>query len=264
MTTPSHPPAFSIESVTFAYGRHTVLSDLDLIVEEGDFLCVAGPNGAGKSTLLRLLSGAMAPTQGRVLFRGDDVHAMEARPRARCMAVVPQSEPPVFASSVRRVVLLGRHPWLGMTGMESAEDRAIAARAMQRAGIGHLAERRVTALSGGELHRVLLARALAQDTPVLLLDEPTAHLDLRHQVDVFALLAALHGEGRTVVCATHDLNLAAMYARRVLLLDEGRAAAVGTPAEVITEDTLRAVFNVDALVATDSETGNPHVRLRKK
>jgi iron complex transport system ATP-binding protein len=254
---------YDVRDLAFSYERRSVLTGLSFDVPEGDFLCIAGPNGAGKSTLLRLLAGMRSPGRGQVRFEGAEVHAIDARERARRIALVPQNENMVFANPVRKMVLLGRFPWLGITGIESERDSAIAGRAMELAGIAHLAARPVTELSGGEQHRVVLARALAQDTPVLLLDEPTAHLDLRHQVDVFTLLAQLHAEGRTVLCVTHELNLAAMHARRIMLLGGGGIAALGTPDEVLTEDNLRALFDVDVRVAPDPETGSPHLSLRR-
>lgn len=254
------PPHIAFEEVEFAYDGQPVLRRLSFAFRPGEFLSVIGPNGAGKTTLLRLLSGMLTPSSGRISAAGRGMEHFSARERARHIAVVPQMEAVVFPWSVTAMVLLGRHPHTAGFGYESARDREAAHEAMALVGVAHLAARSVTDLSGGELHRVLIARALAQETPVLLLDEPNAHLDIRHQVDLFGLLSRLHrDQGRSILIITHDLNLASMYSDRIMLLDAGASVALGTPAEVLRPDILSRHFQVDVRVETDESTGRPHV-----
>ncbi len=243
----------------FAYGAQSVLRDLHFAVESGEFVGVIGPNGAGKTTLLRLLTGMRTSNGGTVRIGDQDISTLPPQQRARTMAVVPQNESVVFPYTVEAMVLLGRFPHTAFFGYEQEEDLRVAAEAMKLVGVDHLAGRSVTDLSGGEQHSVLIARALAQQAPVLLLDEPNAHLDLHHQVALFELLAQLHrDEGRSVMIITHDLNLAGMYCDRILLLADGGAAAWGTPSEVLRNDILQKHFRVN--VQVDGEE-RPHVRI---
>lgn len=265
--TPIPPPLpLQLDGVAFSYEDGSdVLKDVSCRIAPGEFVGIIGPNGAGKTTLLRIISGMLEPRQGQATMDGESVARMDARLRARQIALVPQNESVVFPWSVSAMVMLGRHPHRSGLGFEKPADIAAAEDAMHRMRITHLASRSVLDLSGGELHRVLIARALAQQTPILLLDEPNAHLDIRHQVDLFALLSRLHAEdGRTVIIITHDLNLAASYTDRILLVDEGRIAAAGTPEEVIREDVLTRHFGVDVTVSVDGDTARPAVRVLRK
>lgn len=253
------PPRIDFDHVQFAYGDHTVLRDLHFTFQPGEFIGVIGPNGAGKTTLLRLLTGMRSASSGQVRIGTEDVLMLPARARARTLAVVPQNESVVFPYTVEAMVLLGRFPHTAFLGYESEEDHRIAREVMRLVGIDHLEGRSVTDLSGGEQHSVLIARALAQQAPVLLLDEPNAHLDIHHQVALFELLAHLHrDEGRSVLIITHDLNLAGMYCDRILLLADGAAAAWGTPAEVLQKEILEKHFRVNVQVDGDDR---PHVRI---
>jgi iron complex transport system ATP-binding protein len=253
------PPRITFEHVRFGYGEHPVLHDLDFAVEAGEFVGVIGPNGAGKTTLLRLLTGMRSTDSGEVLIGGRKVLAIPSRERACMMAVVPQNESVVFPYTVEAMVLLGRFPHMALLGYEHEEDIHIAQDAMKLVGVDHLSGRSVIDLSGGEQHGVLIARALAQKTPVLLLDEPNAHLDIHHQVALFELLSRLHrDEGRSILIITHDLNLAGMYCDRILLLADGSNAAWGTPGEVLREDILEKYFRVNVRV---DEGERPHVRI---
>jgi iron complex transport system ATP-binding protein len=250
---------FSLRDITFGYDGTEIFRDLRLDIPAGSFTGVIGRNGAGKTTLFHLLTGGLRPRSGSVSLRGNDIRSYAPRDRARLIAVVLQSEDMVFPFTVRAMVLLGRGPHLGYFGYETEADLEAADRAMEQAGVREFAERKVTDLSGGELHRVLIARALAQDAPILLLDEPNAHLDLRHQVELFELLARLHAGGKTILCITHDLNLAAKYCERLILLDEGRTVADGTPVQVLTEESIAKHFGVRARVTL--EDGAPSIRL---
>lgn len=255
------PPRIAFDGVHFAYGDNAVLRDLRFSIEPGEFVGVIGPNGAGKTTLLRLLTGMHAAERGTVRVGERDVRAIPAPERARLLSVVPQSESMAFPYTVEAMVLLGRFPYTAFLGFEREEDVRIARDAMAQVGVEHLAARSVTDLSGGEQHRVLIARALAQRTPVLLLDEPNAHLDIHHQVALFDLLARLHGgEGRSVLIITHDLNLAGMYCDRILLLADGGAAAFGPPADVLREDLITRHFGVRVRIDPGDR---PHVRLMR-
>ena len=255
----SATPRIDVTAARFAYRSQDVLRGIDFTVEPGEFVGVIGPNGAGKTTLLRLLTGQLRPVSGTVRVGGADVARMAPIDRARLMAVVPQNETVVFAWSVEAMVLLGRSPHSTAFGYEDEADRNAAHEAMRLVGIDDLAARSVAELSGGEQHRVFIARALAQQTPIVLLDEPNAHLDLRHQSLLFELLSRLHrDEGRSMFIITHDLNLAGMYCDRILLLSQGRAAAWGTPSEVLREDIIREHFGVAVRIDPGER---PHVRL---
>lgn len=259
------PPPLLLEDVSFAYDADAVLRGISCDIAPGEFVGIVGPNGAGKTTLIRMISGMLTPDRGHARMDGRDIAHMHPRERAQRIALVPQTESVVFPWSVTSMVLLGRHPHRGGLGFEKAEDFEAAEDAMKRMRISHLAARSVLDLSGGELHRVLIARALAQQTPVLLLDEPNAHLDIRHQVELFDLLARLHAdEGRTVVIITHDLNLAAAHCDRILLIDEGQLAASGSPQEVIQENIILRHFGVRVDVSSDVETGRPILRVLRK
>lgn len=240
--------ALFVDGVTAGYGPCDVLRGVSLSVARGEIVGLLGPNGVGKSTLLRVASGVLAPRGGRVLVGGRDLAAMAPRDRARVVAVLPQETAPAFPVSVLSTVLLGRTPWHASFAFEGDDDVAAADRALRDADAAHLRDRDLSQLSGGERQRVLLARALCQGGDVLLCDEPTAHLDLRHQSQVFGLLRRLAREGRAVVVATHDLELAAATCDRLLLVGPRGIVACGTPAEVITAPHVRDAFGIDVTV----------------
>ena len=227
---------------TYAGSTRAALDAVDVAVEEGTFQAIIGPNGSGKSTLARLLLGTLPPTGGRALYRGRDAHLVSRRELARAVGVVPQSESHAFPITVGEVVGMGRYPHLGAWRSAGAEDRRAVRDAMERCDVTELEQRATSALSGGERQRVLIARALAQQPHALVLDEPTASLDVSHEMAIFELLSALRGEGVTVLLVTHNLNLAARYADRLVLLDRGRVVAGGTPHEVIDADVIRSVY----------------------
>ena len=243
----------------FSYGAVPVIDDASLRVRAGEMLGVIGPNGSGKSTLIRLLSGILRPQAGVVQLDGRPLAAYSRRQLAQRLAVVPQDTPIEFPFSVTEVVLMGRSPHLGGFAFEGDRDLEVAHAAMRRTGVIELAARSIHELSGGERQRVVLARALAQEAEFLLLDEPTAFLDLRHQVEIYDLLQDLQGEGRGIVTVLHDLNLAALYCDRVALLKAGRVVASGPPAEVITRQTLTEVYDTDVYVDTNPLTGAVNV-----
>lgn len=247
------------ESLRFGYGQQRVIHDVSLSVAAGEAVGIIGPNGSGKSTLLRLLSGALTPSAGRVAVQGRPLTEYTRTDLARRIAVVPQETVIELPFSVTEVVLMGRAPHLGSFAFESAQDLSTAHAAMARTGVLDLAERLILELSGGERQRVILARALAQAAPILLLDEPAAFLDIRHEVEIYDLLRDLQREGTTVVTVLHDLNLAALYCDRVLLLDRGRIVAAGPPADVITYANITRVYGTEVYVDVNTVTGAVNV-----
>jgi iron complex transport system ATP-binding protein len=242
------------QKVSFGYGR-PLLVDVDLTLARGELLGILGPNGAGKSTLARLLLGLVPPQSGHVTVDGRELSSLSPRERARLVAAVLQDEPLEFPFTALEVVLMGRRARLGALGFERAADLAAAERAMRETGVLDLAARPLVELSGGERKRVLLARALAQDTPALVLDEPAAALDVRHQLELFALLETRRQAGAAVAVVVHDLNLAARWCTRIALLTAGAPSIVGAVAEVLTEARLRAAFGVEVAVGTHPVTG---------
>lgn len=254
--------ALAVEDVAADYGGPPVLAGVSLEVTAGEFVGILGPNGSGKSTLVRVVSHVLPPSRGRVLVGGRDVGRIGRRALAREMAVVPQTQPVLYEFSVEDVVLMGRTAHLGRFQFVGPADRAACRRAMEATEVFDLRDRSLEALSGGERQRVLIARALAQEPHLLILDEPDAHLDINHKVEVFDLLAGLNrDEGLTVVCISHDLNLAAQYAGRLVLLAHGRVAADDAPEAILTEDTIRRVYGARTVVQPHPTTGRPQVSL---
>jgi iron complex transport system ATP-binding protein len=245
----------TIEQLSVAYQRRVALRNVSLDADSGEVVILIGPNGAGKSTLLRAIAGTLAPQDGRVCLDGQDMARLRPAERARLVAVVPQAARLPEAFTVAEVVLVGRNPHLPLFGGERASDYEAARQAMLRTDTWGLAERRVGALSGGEQQRVLLARALAQEPRVLLLDEVTAHLDLRHQLATLRLARSLARSGLLVVAALHDLNLAAQHADRLALLDGGELLACGAPEHVLTPELLKRAYGVTAMVSAHPLTG---------
>ncbi len=243
------------------YEGRPVLQGLDLSVPAGDFLGIIGPNGAGKSTLLRVMAGVLAPVHGQMLLLGRPLGQYRRREIARLLAVVPAPTTPIFSFTVREFVTMGRTPYLGRLQSDGPEDRQIVDEALAAADSAALAERPITEISGGEWQRVNIARALAQQPRVLLLDEPTAFLDLGHQREIFELLGRLNREQElTVVCVSHDLNLAAEYCPRLAVLAEGRVYAEGPPEAVVTEESIAEVYRTPVCVDR-GPAGRPRVTL---
>ena len=247
-------------NVHFSYNGLPVLRGLSLSVGPGELVGVVGPNGAGKTTLLRLIAGVLTPTSGNVRVNGLDLRSRRSAERARMIAAVPQSAQVPKGFTVLDVVLMGRNPHLGLLQWEGKRDLQVAAKAMEQTGIARLAERQATELSGGEQQRVVVAMALAQEAPVLLLDEPTSNLDLAHQQRVMDLVRGICRERQgAVVVSMHDLTLAAQSSDRLVMLAEGRVWTEGTPAEVLTAENIRAVYGVDVVVARHPQSGEPVV-----
>jgi len=258
----SGEPALALEGVRASLGGREVLRGVSLELHAGEVLGLVGANGAGKTTLLRAASGVLVPSAGRVLLAGRPLAAWPRRELARLIAVVPQDAPFAFPFRAGEVVLMGRSPHLPRLGFEGPRDLAIARAALAQVGIADLADRRVPELSGGERQLVLLARALAQEPRVLLLDEPTAHLDLRHRLLVLELVRELAAAGRSALVVSHDLSLAARGCDRLALLAAGRVLAAGAPAEVLSGESVREAFGIEADVVAGPD-GTPLVLPRR-
>lgn len=250
----------NMTDLSVRYGARTILENISLNIAGGEMLALIGPNGAGKSTFIKAVSGVIPAQRGKIQVNGQDVTRLSPLQRARCMAVIPQAAalPPAF--TVWQTVLLGRTPHLNFLGQPSQKDEEIARRSLERVNALDLAERHVGELSGGEAQRVLMARALAQSAPLLLMDEPTAHLDLKYQLNILSLASSLaHRDGFAVLIVLHDLNLAAQYADRVALLAEGRLQAIGMPEKIITSKLLAPAYDVPLHVLPHPIHGRPFV-----
>lgn len=262
-------PLLELRAVEFAYpagerrrGRPFTLAGLSFTSAPGEILGVIGPNSAGKTTLVRLITKVLEPAAGEIRLGGAPLSRLTRWELARHVAVVPQDVPPGLPFTVEQVVLMGRYPHAPRRFFETAKDLAVARAAMALTEVTELAEAAVARLSGGERQRVLLARALAQEPRLLVLDEPTAHLDLHYQVECVGLLRRInHERGVTVVLVSHDLNLAAEVSDRLLLLSQGRLARLGTPAAVLEEELLGRVYGCPVVVEPSATTGRPVVQI---
>lgn len=249
-----------IRDLDVRLGGMVVLDAVSARIEEGRFVGLVGPNGAGKSTLLRAVGAVLKPESGTVLLDNENVHALSSRAASRRVATVPQDTSLSFDFDVRDVVAMGRTPYRSRFRSEGdADGEATIAKALMRTEVEEFADRSISAVSGGERQRVVLARALAQDTPILLLDEPTASLDINHQIRTLELVRDLANEGKTVIAAIHDLNLAAHYCDELLLLSEGRILDSGSPETVLTESNLSEAFETRAVVSRHPVTGAVYV-----
>lgn len=252
-----------LQNVEVAYGHTVVVKDVTFQVMPGEMVGLIGPNGSGKSTIIKAISRVISLRSGKIFLDGKDVFKMRRGDLARLVGVVPQMSilPSVFTAF--EIVLMGRNPHLGLLQYESAKDMAITWQAMERTATQTLAERIVCELSGGEIQRVVVARALAQEPKSILLDEPTANLDIRHQIEILDLIKKLCLENNLmVVIALHDLNLASQYCDRLILINNGTVHAQGTPVEVINSQNIKEVYGTDGCVYTHPVNGLPAVLLK--
>ncbi|WND38362.1 ABC transporter ATP-binding protein [Streptomyces sp. BB1-1-1] len=256
----SNVSRLTAENVTLAYDQRVIAEKLSVEIPDNSFTVIVGPNACGKSTLLRALSRMLKPTQGRVLLDGSVIQSMPAKHVARTLGLLPQSSIAPDGITVGDLVGRGRYPHQGILRQWSTEDERVVQESMAQTGISELAERYVDELSGGQRQRVWIAMALAQQTPLLLLDEPTTYLDIQHQIDVLDLCAELHEEqGRTLVAVLHDLNHAARYATHLIALRDGEIIAEGAPKDIVTAELVERVFGLRCQVIDDPETGTPLV-----
>ena len=245
----------SAKDIHLSYGAREILKGVDIHSENGEFVGLIGPNGSGKSTLLKCIYRILKPNAGQIFLDEEELKAMSIKKSARKMGVVAQHNYYNFEFTVREVVMMGRAPHKKALERDNAKDYEIVEEALKTVGMEGFAQRSFSTLSGGDQQRVILARALAQQTPCLILDEPTNHLDITHQLQLMRIVKNLSA---TVISAIHDLNIAAMFCDRIYALKEGRIIAQGTPREVLTEDFIRQVYQVDAEIAKDS-SGQMHI-----
>ena len=252
----------NIEDLHFSYHRKPVLDGIDLSIMPGEIIGIIGPNGCGKTTLLKHLNRNLDPAVGRVLLDDADIKEMSKSDIAKHIAAVPQSNEIHFAFTARDIVTMGRMPFLEKFRGESADDMKAVEDAMRRTNITDLADRYINTMSGGERQRVIIARALAQTPEIMLMDEPTLHLDICNQFDVLELVKGLSDEtGLTVVIVSHDLPMVVRYCDRIMMLKDHKIFAIGTPEEVLTRENMREIFNVDAVFEKDEHTGQNTVRI---
>ncbi|WP_234552278.1 ABC transporter ATP-binding protein [Rhodococcus qingshengii] len=259
MTTATPTSRLRAEKIELRYADRTIVDELSLEIPDGGFTVVVGPNGCGKSTLLRALGRMLTPRSGRVVLDGNDIRSYRTKEVARRIALLPQSPLSPGAISVADLVSRGRYPYQSMLRQWSPEDEHVVSESLNEVGMRYAADQLVDELSGGQRQRVWIAMTLAQRTPVLLLDEPTTFLDIAHQIEVLDLCSQLHQSGRTLVAVLHDLNLAARYATHVVVMRSGKIVMQGSASDVFTPELLREVFDLEALVLEDPETGRPLV-----
>jgi iron complex transport system ATP-binding protein len=252
-------PMLRAEGLSVTLGGQRILSDVDITAECGEFVGLVGPNGAGKTTVLRTLRDTLSPDSGTVEIAGDPIGGRSPKAVSQLVASTPQATTLSFDFTVEQAVEMGRTPHVGRFERVDSDDREAVRAAMERADVARFADRAVTSLSGGERQRVLLARALAQETPVLLLDEPTANLDINHAVNTLELVAELVAEGKTAIAAIHDLNLAARYCDTLVLLADGAVRAAGDPRDVLRTETLGDAFDAETLVTRQPGADAPLV-----
>ncbi|AJQ97547.1 Fe(3+) dicitrate ABC transporter ATP-binding protein FecE [Gynuella sunshinyii] len=247
----------STQNLVVGYDAETILNGIDLTVPDGKITALLGPNGCGKSTLLKTMARLLQPRSGQVLWQGQNLHRQPSRQIARQLAMLAQTQQIPEGVKVAELVAYGRSPYTGFWGRLDQTDRDIIERVMIQTGIQELAERMVTDLSGGQRQRVWLAMTLAQDTPYLLLDEPTTYMDLNHQVELMQLLRQLNRQGRTIVTVLHDINQACRYCDHLIVMANGAVHAQGTPTSVLTAELLEQVFSVKARIYPDPVAGTP-------
>jgi len=254
-----------VNSISFRYHEDWVLQDVSFRVEKGEFVGVIGPNGSGKTTLMKILYRLLSPQKGEILFELVPMRKMDRNDIAKRIAVVAQETQLLFPFSVLETVLMGRSPYLGHLMFESEKDLEIAKKAMEWTKVLPFSERPMDELSGGERKRVFIARALAQEPEVILLDEPIANLDIHHQIDFLDLILTLNRErGLTIVMASHDMNIASEFCDRLILFQEGRIYKMGTPDEVITKENIESVYGCEVWIDQNPISGMPRINLSKK
>ncbi len=255
-------PLFEAEGLYFRYSDQWVIENTSFKVSEGEVFGIIGPNGSGKSSLLKLLSRICTPQSGHIYFRGSEIAKTEREYLSKSVSYIPQESSFLFPYTVAETVYMGRFPHSRGRFFEGSNDRKAVSDAMSWVEIDALRDRAITDLSGGEKQRAVIARGLAQEPDVMIMDEPTTSLDIGHQIDIFNLLSRLNTErGMTIVASLHDLNMGSQYCHRLMLISAGRIYAEGTPEEVITEKNIRAVYGCEAIVDKNPASGAPRVSL---
>ncbi len=252
-------PLFSVKDVSFLYGPTAVLKDVALDVFAGEMVGLIGPNGAGKSTLVRLLAGYLTPAAGTIRFHDRELKTYEPKTLSRHIATLPQNVDVPFPYTVQEFVAMGRHPFSRRRFSYEEDDDRTVSMTLDMLGLSHLRGREMGTLSEGERQKAYLAQCIAQEPAVLLLDEPVSHLDIRHQLRTMEWLEELHGEGLSIVMVLHDLNLAAEFCTRIILLADGRVFADGTPEETLTYENIEAVYETVVVVRRNPYSGKPFV-----
>lgn len=254
-----------VHSISFRYHQEWVLQDISFPIGKGEFVGVIGPNGSGKTTLLKVLYQFLSPQKGEILFEMAPLKKMTRGEIAKRIAVVAQESYPLFPFRVLEIVLMGRSPYLGHLMFEREKDMEIAQKAMEWTEILSFSDRPIDELSGGERKRVFIARALAQEPEVILLDEPTANLDIHHQIEFLNLILSLNRErGLTILMATHDMNIASEFCDRLILLQRGKIFKMGTPQEIVTRENIRTVYGCDVWVDQNPISGMPRISLLRE
>ncbi|WP_036566231.1 Fe(3+) dicitrate ABC transporter ATP-binding protein FecE [Oceanospirillum beijerinckii] len=247
----------SIENLTVSYGDKVILNELNLQIPKGKITALIGPNGCGKSTLLKTVARILSPKQGQILLQGEGLHKQDTRQVARKLALLPQAPITPEGVTIRELVGYGRAPWGSRWGRLSDEDRAIVQHALKQAGLLELADRPATDLSGGQRQRAWIAMILAQNTDLVLLDEPTTWLDIAHQIELLKLMRELNQQGKTIVVVLHDLNQASRYCDELVVLKQGKVQQQGTPEQVLTQKLVEEVFDLCAEIHPDPVAGSP-------
>jgi len=256
--------SFHIDHICFAYERHEVLRGLSLTLESGHFYGIVGPNGCGKTTFIDLLMGHSSPSQGFIFYKDQDILSYPKKELAKEMALVPQNFYINFPFSAEEVVMMGRYPHIPRFSPASSEDIAVVDEIMAKTGTEQFRHRYMTELSGGERQRIVFARALAQNTQVLMLDEATSNLDIRHTLNLLNIVSdGVRKEGKTAIAVIQDINLAASYCDRMIFMKKGKAAAFGETDEVLTAETIQKVFNVDSVIYFEPYSASRKVAFKK-
>lgn len=251
--------AIEIRKLNFSYDVE-ILKDLNITIEKGRFYTILGPNGSGKTTLLKLISRVLNTEKGKIYIENKDISSFSLRALAKEISVVPQNTVIEFDFTVQDIVLMGRTPHISRFSSESEEDLAITKKAMETTNTWHLKDKNISNLSGGEKQRVIAARAIAQETGCILLDEPISHLDIHHQIEILNGIKKLNEEkNKTVVAVLHDLNMAAAYSDCLVLMQQGRVHSIGTPEEILNKKAIEEVYQVEVEVIKNPVTGKPHV-----
>ncbi|NQT95713.1 MAG: ABC transporter ATP-binding protein [Candidatus Omnitrophica bacterium] len=247
-----------VQNLRSGYGQIRILHDISFEIERGEFIGIIGPNGAGKTTLLKTLTHIIRPQSGNIFLEGKDIHSMSSAEVAKSFAMVGQGLKPIFSFTAREIVLMGRTPYIGILGQEKKEDLLLVEEVLKATDLRRFADRPIDELSAGERQRVLIAKALAQKPEVLLLDEPTAHLDIGYQIEILDLVKSFKEErGLTIACVLHDLNLASQYCDRIILLHEGIIVDFGPPESILRSDLIEKVFKTSIKVDSSILQGKP-------